>query len=70
MRPTSVNIIEKPDFVRVGEEYELVCQSLGSKPPADIIWLKDRLRVDREKVTVSLLETFHQQHRRHQLCVF
>ncbi len=54
VRPTSVAILQKPEHVRVGEEYALACQALGSKPPAEIVWLKNGLEVDKDKVSVSI----------------
>ncbi|TRY72296.1 hypothetical protein TCAL_11263 [Tigriopus californicus] len=51
LRPVSVSIIQKPEYVRVGQEYELVCQAFGSKPEAIITWYKGREVVHDERVT-------------------
>ena len=53
MRPQTVTIIQKPDFVRVGEEYELVCQAYGSKPAAEVTWYRGHTAIEKAKVTVG-----------------
>jgi hypothetical protein len=63
VRPISVTLIQKPDFVRVGQDYELVCQAFGSKPAAVITWFKGNQIIDDAKVTVrktaSAVHKFH-----------
>ncbi len=53
VRPTEVQILGKPKYVRAGEEHSLTCRSRGSKPHANITWFKNNLQVERSKVTVS-----------------
>ena len=54
VRPKSVSIIEKPDFVRAGEDYGLECQAKGSKPEANVTWYRNGVPIDRSKITVRL----------------
>ncbi|XP_050731413.1 hemicentin-1-like isoform X2 [Eriocheir sinensis] len=39
-RPLNVTILSTPDYLSAGTEYELVCQSWGSRPSAIISWWK------------------------------
>ena len=52
MRPETVEIMSKPEFFRVGEEYELECQSRGSKPAAEVTWYKGHIAYDDQLVRV------------------
>ena len=56
MRPETVEIMDKPEFFRVGEEYELECQSRGSKPAAEVTWYKGHVAYDPELVSVRSQE--------------
>ena len=56
MRPETVEIMNKPEFFRVGEEYELECQSRGSKPAAEVTWYKGHVAYDPELVSVRSKE--------------
>ena len=44
--------MSKPEFFRVGEEYELECQSRGSKPAAEVTWYKGHIAYDDQLVRV------------------
>ena len=52
VRPETVEIMDKPEFFRVGEEYELECQSRGSKPAAEVTWYKGHVAYDPQLVSV------------------
>ena len=53
VRPETVEIMNKPEFFRVGEEYELECQSRGSKPAAEVTWYKGHIAYDAQLVRVK-----------------
>ena len=53
VRPETVEILSKPEFFRVGEEYELECQSRGSKPAAEVTWYKGHVAYDAQFVRVG-----------------
>ena len=40
VRPLNVTIMGMPSYLSAGTEYELVCQSWGSRPSAIISWWK------------------------------
>ena len=48
--------MDKPEFFRVGEEYELECQSRGSKPAAEVTWYKGHVAYDPQLVSVRSKE--------------
>ena len=57
--------MDKPEFFRVGEEYELECQSRGSKPAAEVTWYKGHVAYDPQLVSVRSKEcTFMLLHRK------
>ena len=45
--------MRKPEYFMVGEDYELVCQSRGSKPAAELTWYRGHVAVDADIVKVS-----------------
>lgn len=52
--------MNKPEFFRVGEEYELECQSRGSKPAAQVTWYKGHMAYDAQLVRVCGIGSIHQ----------
>lgn len=40
-QPLSVKILASREAISAGKEYELVCQSVGARPPASITWWLD-----------------------------
>ena len=38
VKPLSVKILGSREPLSAGKEYELVCQSIGARPPATITW--------------------------------
>ena len=52
--------MNKPEFFRVGEEYELECQSRGSKPAAQVTWYKGHMAYDAQLVRVCRIGSIQQ----------
>lgn len=38
VKPTSVTILAKPDFVSAAKELEVSCQAVGGYPPPKLTW--------------------------------
>ena len=51
--PLDVRITESNQPFTASRKYELICQSSGSRPPAQVTWWKDGRRLDKTKDTVS-----------------
>lgn len=55
MGPLTVKLMGQNTALSAGKEYELACQSAGSRPPATVTWWKGGFRLDLPtKVTVSI----------------
>ncbi|XP_035703880.1 protein turtle isoform X2 [Folsomia candida] len=51
--PLEVTILGKSSRITAGKKYDLMCQSVGSRPPAHIWWFLDDKRVESAKETTS-----------------
>jgi hypothetical protein len=50
--PLEVTILGKSSRITAGRKYDLLCQSVGSRPPAHITWWLDDQRLESAKETV------------------
>jgi len=50
--PIEVSILGKTSRITAGKKYDLLCQSVGSRPPAHITWWLDDRRLESAKETV------------------
>lgn len=48
-----VNIIEPPSQLVAERRYEIVCESIGSRPNAIITWYKGKRQLRRTKVSAA-----------------
>lgn len=52
--PLEVTILGKSSRITAGKKYDLMCQSIGSRPPAHITWWLDERRLESTKETVRV----------------
>lgn len=50
--PLEVAILGKSSRITAAKKYDLMCQSVGSRPPAHITWWLDDRRLESAKETV------------------
>ena len=63
--PLNVRINPEEQPLTAQRKYDLVCESVGSRPPAKLTWYKDNSRLERTKDLVSTyLPAFRQRERR------
>lgn len=53
VRPLEVQVLSSRQPLSAGRTYEVQCQAVGSKPPANITWWKDNERLTNATQTVS-----------------
>ncbi|KAJ2938742.1 hypothetical protein O0L34_g3355 [Tuta absoluta] len=58
LRPTSVQIVNKPLTLSSDKQVSLMCASEGSRPPAHLTWFKDNRKYKRGKVEEAVNETW------------
>jgi hypothetical protein len=46
VKPLSATILNKNQGLSADRKYEVVCQAVGSRPPAKITWWKDNKRLE------------------------
>ncbi|KAG8224624.1 hypothetical protein J437_LFUL005792 [Ladona fulva] len=46
VRPLSASILNKNQGLSADRKYEIMCQAIGSRPPAKITWWKDNKRLE------------------------
>ncbi|ODM99480.1 Nephrin [Orchesella cincta] len=51
--PLEVTILGKSSRITAGKKYDLMCQSIGSRPPAHITWWLDERRLESTKETTA-----------------
>lgn len=57
LKPQTVRILQKPYFLIANEEHTLTCEVVGSRPVAQMTWLKAERRFTRAKTTERKNET-------------
>ncbi|XP_077301047.1 B-cell receptor CD22-like [Arctopsyche grandis] len=57
LKPISVKIQYKPTKLKADTTYTVVCEVLGSRPPAQVTWYRDNRRFRRGKITDVTNET-------------
>ncbi|CAG9789231.1 unnamed protein product [Diatraea saccharalis] len=58
LRPTLVEILNKPTTLSSERYVSLTCVSEGSRPPAQLTWYKDNRKFKRGKISESMNETW------------
>ncbi|XP_059053190.1 hemicentin-1-like [Achroia grisella] len=58
LKPTMVEILNKPSSLSSERHVNLTCVSEGSRPPAQLTWYKDNRKFKRGKITETLNETW------------
>ncbi|XP_067137950.1 synaptogenesis protein syg-2-like isoform X2 [Centruroides vittatus] len=53
LKPLEVRIISTHRTFSEGKEYEVMCQSKGSRPPAQITWMKGNVKIDSSQEITS-----------------
>lgn len=53
VKPVEVKLINPPTIMLTGTQYELICQSIGSRPPAKINWYKEGLQLTGSGESIS-----------------
>lgn len=51
VKPTSVGLREKPTVMVAEHEYSLICEAWGSRPQAQLTWLRENSKFRRGKVS-------------------
>ena len=51
--PLNVRFVADEQPLTAQRQYDLVCESTGSRPPAKLTWYKDNNRLERTKDSVS-----------------
>ncbi|KAL1114897.1 hypothetical protein AAG570_007721, partial [Ranatra chinensis] len=55
LRPISVRLTSKPETLIADQEYTIGCQAIGSRPQAEITWLRENKKFRRGKVCFMLI---------------
>ena len=53
VRPLEVRLLGENQPLSAGSEYEVACQTSGSRPPARLTWWRSGQRLDNARETVS-----------------
>ena len=54
VKPLRVNILNKPKLLSADTEYAISCESIGSRPQAEITWWRENRRFRKGRVSTFI----------------
>ncbi|EEB09920.1 sidestep protein, putative [Pediculus humanus corporis] len=54
LKPLRVNILNKPKLLSADTEYAISCESVGSRPQAEITWWRENRRFRKGRVSTFI----------------